>query len=192
MPDKRKRIEAKFITGLAPRRPGGDGAHLSNQPVAQMLIGHGYDIHRLQSGGKLTLGGVIVSQDMSPIAHSDGDVIFHCIVDAILGALGLGDIGQHFPDSDDSLRGMESWKFLDQTLPKMKRFGYSVSNLDLTLLLEKPKIAPHRRGIVESIQKLVGSAATVNLKAGTNEGCDAVGRGEAVACHCVVLLTRNA
>ena len=161
---------------------------------APYLIGHGYDIHRLQPGGKLTLCGVVISEEMSPIAHSDGDVAYHAIVDAILGALGLGDIGEMFPNTDPKWKNAASRVFVETALQRANDAGYALSNLDVTLLIEKPKIKPFKPQMLEALRSLSGSAvpeapgATINIKAGTNEGCDAVGRGEAVASYAVVLL----
>jgi len=150
-------------------------------------IGHGYDIHRLQPGGKLVLGGVVVSTEMSPIAHSDGDVVIHAIVDALLGAICSGDIGDMFPNSDPQWKNADSRLFLNVTLKAVKSKQMSIANIDVTILAERPKLGPKKREIEENLWQLTG--APVNVKAGTNEGCDAVGRGEAIACHAVVLLT---
>jgi len=180
----RRRIS---ISGLTPARKQADEGELI-APTAPFLIGHGYDLHRLQPGGKLTLCGVVVSEDMSPIAHSDGDVVYHALVDAILGAMGMGDIGEMFPNTDAKWKDAESKVFVEAALRRAKRAGYVPSNVDVTLLLEKPKIKPHKPKMVESLRKLLGPNVTVNIKAGTNEGCDAIGRGEAVASHVVVLL----
>lgn len=153
-------------------------------------IGHGYDLHRLQVGGKLLLAGVVVSEEISPIAHSDGDVIFHAIVDAILGAVGGGDIGEHFPDTDPRWKGAASRVFVAAACEEARKAGYEVANVDVTLLAERPKVKRFKPAMVEGIRQLVGQQALVNVKAGTNEGCDAIGRGEAIAAHAVVLLER--
>jgi 2-C-methyl-D-erythritol 2,4-cyclodiphosphate synthase len=152
----------------------------------EIRIGHGYDIHRLQQGGKLVLAGVTVAEGMSPIAHSDGDVVIHAVVDAILGAIGRGDIGEMFPNTDPRWKDAASRVFLEGALAEMRSAGYRVVNLDVTILAERPKLKPFKARMVESLSLLV--AAPVGIKAGTNEGCDAVGRGEAIACHAVVLL----
>jgi 2-C-methyl-D-erythritol 2,4-cyclodiphosphate synthase len=152
-------------------------------------IGHGYDIHRLQSGGKLVLGGVIVSTDISPIAHSDGDVAIHALVDALLGAIGRGDIGQMFPPSDPKWKDADSGIFLKAAMEEVRRAGYSIGNADLTVLAERPRLAPFRDEIRAALSKLLEcDPSNVNLKAGTNENCDAIGRGEAIAAHAVVIL----
>ena len=152
-------------------------------------IGQGYDLHRLQPGGKLVLGGVVVSTDMSPVAHSDGDVVIHAIVDAICGALGTGDIGTHFPDSDPQWKGAESRLFLEKMRRDFEKAGFLVVNVDVTILAERPRLSSFRPAMVENLRRILGGQ--INVKAGTNEGCDAVGRGEAIAAHAVVLLAKN-
>jgi len=158
-----------------------------NQPF---LIGHGYDLHRLQPGGKLMLAGVEVSSEFSPISHSDGDVVLHALVDAILGALAQGDIGEHFPDTDPKWKNAPSRLFLEHAHNLAKNAGYHVSNADITILAEKPRLKPHKPAMLESLRALL-DRAPVNIKAGTNEKVDAIGRGEAIAAHAVVLLART-
>ena len=160
--------------------------------MVQMIlrIGHGYDIHRLQSGGQLVLGGVVVSTDMSPVAHSDGDVVIHALVDALCGALGAGDIGQHFPDSDPAYRGAASTRFIEKLMRDVTDAGFGVMNADVTILAERPRLGRFKAEIAANLARLMG--APVNVKAGTNEGLDAVGRGEAIAAHAVVLLAKSA
>jgi 2-C-methyl-D-erythritol 2,4-cyclodiphosphate synthase len=150
-------------------------------------IGHGYDLHRLQAGGTLRLGGVVVDSTRSPVAHSDGDVVLHAVVDAILGALALGDIGEHFPNSDPRWKGADSRAFVEGAMRHVRSAGLLVVNLDVTVLCEQPKLKAFKSQMVKNLTHLTGAGA-VNVKAGTNEGCDAVGRGEAVAAHAVVLL----
>ena len=181
---RRKRVA---IAGLAPAKKSPEPIG-PTAPTAPFLIGHGHDIHRLQPGGKLILCGVVVSEEMSPIAHSDGDVVYHAIVDAILGALGMSDIGESFPNSDPQWKDAASSNFLKTVLRRAASAGYAPCNVDVTLLVEKPKIKPFKPQMREALRKLFGPGVTVNIKAGTNEGCDAVGRGEAVASYAVVLL----
>jgi 2-C-methyl-D-erythritol 2,4-cyclodiphosphate synthase len=152
-------------------------------------IGHGYDIHRLREGGELVMGGVVVAEGVSAVAHSDGDVVIHALVDALLGAAGKGDIGEHFPDTDAAWKGAPSMKFLDIVYKDLRREGWRVINADLTILAEKPRLRPFKERMTAFLEKHL--EAPVNIKAGTNEGCDAIGRGEAVAAHAVVLLMRN-
>jgi 2-C-methyl-D-erythritol 2,4-cyclodiphosphate synthase len=152
-------------------------------------IGHGYDIHRLRSGGELRMGGVVVSREMTAVAHSDGDVVIHAIVDALLGAAGLGDIGEHFPDSDVKWKGVESVVFLREVQRKLLAGGWGVVNVDVTIMAERPRLKDFKREMIENLRSILG--CDINIKAGTNEGCDAVGRGEAVAAHAVVLIQRG-
>jgi 2-C-methyl-D-erythritol 2,4-cyclodiphosphate synthase len=161
-----------------------DGANPPN-----LRIGHGYDIHRLQSGGVLVLGGVEVAAGISPVAHSDGDVVLHALVDALLGALGLGDIGQMFPNTDPRWRGVASRVFVDGAMQKVRDAGYAVVNADVTILAQRPRLAEQRTRMMQSLEGMLGGA--VNVKAGTNEECDAIGRGEAIAAHAVVLLAQR-
>jgi 2-C-methyl-D-erythritol 2,4-cyclodiphosphate synthase len=149
-------------------------------------IGHGYDIHRLQSGGKLVLAGVEVAGDLSPVAHSDGDVVLHALVDALLGAIGEGDIGEMFPNTDPRWKNAASRVFVEGAMNRVTAAGFRVVNVDVTILAERPKLKAHKSKMAETLAKMVG--APVNIKAGTNEGCDAIGRGEAIAAHVVVLL----
>ena len=149
-------------------------------------IGHGYDLHRLKRGGRLLLGGVLVSKQFSPVSHSDGDVVIHAVVDALLGAMGWGDIGEHFPNTDPQWKGAASRIFLERVWARVHRSGYRLGNLDITIIAERPKLKEYKQAIAESLRRLMGDErATVNIKAGTNEGCDAIGRGEAIAAHAV-------
>lgn len=152
------------------------------------LIGHGYDIHRLREGGHLFLGGVSVSDSISAVAHSDGDVVIHALVDALLGAIGAGDIGQMFPDSDARWKAAPSRVFLEGAMDRVRQAGFAVVNADVTVLAERPRLGPFKAQMAENLRALIGGP--VNIKAGTHEACDAVGRGEAIACHAVVLLAR--
>jgi 2-C-methyl-D-erythritol 2,4-cyclodiphosphate synthase len=150
-------------------------------------IGHGYDLHRLQSGGRLILAGVTVAEGISPVAHSDGDVVLHAVVDALLGAMGWGDIGQMFPNSDAQWKNADSRVFVQRVHEKVQAAGFRVGNLDVTILAERPRLSGFRPAMVKSLSDLLGGL--VNVKAGTNEGCDSIGAGQAIAAHAVVLLT---
>ena len=155
-------------------------------------IGHGYDLHRLQTGGVLMLGGVRVSEEISPIAHSDGDVVLHAIVDALLGAMGLGDIGDFFPNTDPRWENSPSEVFIKTVLTNVHEAGYRVGNCDVMVLAEKPKLKPFKMAMRIGLAKLLGvDEEQVNIKAGTNEGCDAIGRGEAIAAHAVILIVSD-
>ena len=152
-------------------------------------IGHGYDIHRLKTGGQLVVGGVLVAQDMGVVAHSDGDVALHALVDAILGALGAGDIGQLFPPSDPQWKNAASRLFLQRAVGMLKQAAFEIANVDLTILAERPKLAPFRAEICSTIAVLLHcDVSQVNAKFGTNEGCDCIGEGKAIAAHAVVIL----
>jgi 2-C-methyl-D-erythritol 2,4-cyclodiphosphate synthase len=154
--------------------------------MSQFRIGHGYDLHRLRAGGTLTLCGVEVSRELSPIAHSDGDVAIHALVDALLGAMGWGDIGESFPNTDPRWKDAASRHFLEQVYDRVQTAGFRLVNADLTILAERPKLAGFKPQMRQFLTDLLGGC--INIKAGTNEGCDAIGRGEAVAAHAVVLL----
>jgi 2-C-methyl-D-erythritol 2,4-cyclodiphosphate synthase len=154
--------------------------------MPEFRIGHGYDLHRLQSGGRLVLAGVVVSTEISPIAHSDGDVVYHALVDAMLGAMGWGDIGEMFPNDEPQWKDAASQIFVETVIKRMSADGFSVRNLDITILAERPRLKPFKPQMVHALRALFPQAV-VNVKAGTNEGCDAIGHGEAIAAHAVVL-----
>jgi 2-C-methyl-D-erythritol 2,4-cyclodiphosphate synthase len=152
-------------------------------------IGHGYDLHRLVAGGVLMLGGVRIDSARGLLGHSDGDVVLHAVADAILGAMAIGDIGQHFPDTDERFRGIAGSEVIRHIVGLMRDQGWTVSNLDVTVCAEQPRLAPHRLAMRRRIAELLEVPVTgVSVKAKTNEGVDAVGRGEAIAATAVVLL----
>jgi 2-C-methyl-D-erythritol 2,4-cyclodiphosphate synthase len=153
------------------------------------LTGIGYDSHRLAPGRKLILGGVEIPGELGLDGHSDADVLTHAVIDALLGAAGLGDIGQHFPDSDERYRDADSLELLAQVLPLLFAQGLALVNVDATVVIERPKLAPHREAIRESLASALGLApARVNVKASTGEGIGFVGRGEGVAALAVASL----
>ncbi|HZZ42678.1 MAG TPA: 2-C-methyl-D-erythritol 2,4-cyclodiphosphate synthase [Tepidisphaeraceae bacterium] len=155
-------------------------------------IGHGYDLHRLQPGGQLFLAGILVSSEISPISHSDGDVVLHAIVDALLGALALGDIGDHFPNSDPQWKSAKSEIFLTHAYSLATSAGWKLENLDITILAERPTLKPFKPAMKSNLAKLLHcDPSQINLKAGTNESCDSIGRGESLAAHAILLLTRS-
>ena len=157
--------------------------------TAPFRIGHGYDLHRLQPGPRLVLAGITVSEDVRPVSHSDGDVVLHAIVDALLGAIGQGDIGELFPNTDPRWKDAPSRVFVEEAYRRVKEAGYVVGNADVTILAERPKLKAFKPAMAEALADLLHVARdAVNVKAGTNEGCDAIGRGEAIAAHAVVLL----
>jgi 2-C-methyl-D-erythritol 2,4-cyclodiphosphate synthase len=155
----------------------------------QHRIGQGHDIHRTVDGRPLMLGGVRIEAPFGLLGHSDGDVVLHSICDAILGALGRGDIGNLFPDTDERYRGADSADLLRQVVERMRNASMRIGNVDITVSAERPRLAPYREAICRRVAELLGAElATVNLKAKTNEGLDAVGRGEAIAANVIVLL----
>jgi 2-C-methyl-D-erythritol 2,4-cyclodiphosphate synthase len=153
------------------------------------LTGIGYDSHRLAEGRKLILGGIEIPGELGLDGHSDADVLTHAIIDALLGAAGLGDIGEHFPDSDDSYRDADSIELLQTVLTRVVAQGLELINVDTTVVMERPKLTPHRDAIRERLAHALGIApARVNVKATTGEGIGFVGRGEGVAALAVVSL----
>ncbi len=156
-----------------------------------MRIGTGYDVHQFEAGRKLILGGVEIDHSMGLAGHSDADVLVHAVMDAILGALGLGDIGIHFPDSDERYRDISSMKLLSEVREKMEMEGYQMINIDSTLILQEPRIAEYAGRMRENISGALGIEKNmVNIKATTTEGLGFCGRGEGVAAQSIVLLDR--
>ena len=157
-----------------------------------MRVGIGYDIHPLTEGRKLILGGVEIDFPRGLRGHSDADVLSHAVCDALLGAAGLGDIGQHFPDDDEEYRGISSLKLLEAAAGKVREKGFVVENVDVTVILEKPPLSPHAGLMAEKVAAVIGTTPDrVNIKATTNEGLDAVGRGEAIAAYAVACLKES-
>ncbi len=157
--------------------------------MSQFRIGIGNDIHRLVEGRRLVLGGVEIPHERGLLGHSDGDSLTHAITDALLGAAGLGDIGAHFPDQDPRWAGADSFVFLRHVCSLVAERGYSIANLDATILAERPKMAPHIPAMKAKLAEAMGiDQSQINLKAKTNEGLGAIGRGEAIAAQAVVLL----
>lgn len=154
-----------------------------------MRIGHGYDVHRLVEGRDLILGGVKIDWELGLLGHSDADVLLHAVSDALLGAAGLGDIGKHFPDTDPAYKGADSLKLLEIVAEKVRDAGYSVSNIDVTMIAQKPKLRPHIPQMEENIAKAVGiDVSRVNVKATTEEALGFTGSLEGMSCHAVCLL----
>jgi 2-C-methyl-D-erythritol 4-phosphate cytidylyltransferase/2-C-methyl-D-erythritol 2,4-cyclodiphosphate synthase len=154
-------------------------------------VGVGYDLHRLVEGRPLVLAGVVVPSERGAIGHSDADVICHAVTDAILGGARAGDIGQHYPDSDPKWKDADSVALLRDAVGIVRRHGWSVANVDVVVILERPKLAPYRAAMEDKLATALGTPIeAVSVKAKTNEGVDAVGRGEAIAAHAVALLTR--
>ena len=152
-------------------------------------IGFGYDSHRFEAGRRLVLGGVEFPNETGLAGHSDADVLIHAVIDAILGAAALGDIGSHFPDTDPRWANADSMQFLRAAVAEVRAAGYVVGNMDATVICERPKLRPH----VDAIRARLAEAldvdvSAVSVKAKTNEGMDAVGEGKGIAVHCVALL----
>ncbi|KAL3498902.1 hypothetical protein ACH5RR_041634 [Cinchona calisaya] len=155
-------------------------------------VGHGFDLHRLEPGYPLIIGGINIPHERGCEAHSDGDVLLHCVVDAILGALGLPDIGQIFPDTDPKWKGAASSVFMKEAVRLMHEAGYDLGNLDATLILQRPKLSPHKEAIRANLCQLLGAdPSVVNLKAKTHEKVDSLGENRSIAAHTVVLLMRK-
>ncbi|KAI3703458.1 hypothetical protein L1987_73543 [Smallanthus sonchifolius] len=160
--------------------------------ILPFRVGHGFDLHRLEPGYPLIIGGINIPHDRGCEAHSDGDVLMHCVVDAILGALGLPDIGQIFPDSDPKWKGAASSVFIKEAVGLMHEAGYEIGNLDATLILQRPKVSPHKEAIRANLSLLLGAnPSVVNLKAKTHEKVDSLGENRSIAAHTVVLLMKK-
>ena len=154
-----------------------------------MKVGIGYDIHRLVEERKLFLGGVEIPYVKGLISHTDGDVVLHAIVDAILGALALGDIGQHFPDSDPAYKNMPSGDILQRVARLLAQKNFVIGNIDTSIIAEEPKIYPFKDKMVENIANILGvDRSKINIKATTNEGVGSIGKGDAIAAYAVATL----
>ena len=154
-------------------------------------IGFSKDIHRLVEGRKLIIGGVIIPFEKGELAHSDGDVLFHAVAESILGALALGDLGKHFPDNSDDTLNMDSSVIVSEVVKMMLEKGYKINNIDVFISLEKPKLKDYISQMRENVAKLLQTEIeNISIKAGTNEGCGEVGRGEAIEVTANVLLKK--
>jgi len=161
--------------------------------MSNLRIGHGYDVHRYaetyDDNKPLILGGCKISEKRSLVAHSDGDVILHALCDALLGALAAGDIGQHFPDNDDTYANADSSKLLVSVLQLVRDKNFELVNVDITVIAQVPKLAGYRRQMLDRLTELLDTeSGRVNIKATTTEGLGFIGREEGIACHCVTLL----
>lgn len=156
-----------------------------------MRIGHGYDVHAFTEGDHIVLGGVRISHTHAFAAHSDGDVLIHALCDALLGAAALGDIGRHFPDTSAEFENIDSRILLRHVVSLLQQQGYSLSNADMTIIAQAPKLAPHIEGMRSNLSEdLRVSIGQVNVKATTTEKLGFAGREEGIAAHAVVLLTQ--
>jgi 2-C-methyl-D-erythritol 2,4-cyclodiphosphate synthase len=180
---------------ILPRRPGRRVLALPVlglqvvQGASTMRVGIGHDTHRLVEGRPLILGGVVIDHPRGLLGHSDADVVLHALADALLGAAALGDIGEHFPDTDPKWKGLEGGRLLGQVVELVAREGWRVGNCDVVIHAQEPKLTPHKPSIKENIARLLRVAPTsVNVKAKTGEHVGPIGLGEAIACEVVVLL----
>ena len=157
-----------------------------------MRIGHGYDVHKLVEGRDLILGGVKIDHSLGLLGHSDADVLLHAVSDALLGAAGLGDIGRHFPDTDPQYKGADSLKLLEEVARKVAAAGYRISNIDVTMIAQKPKLKDHIPQMEANIAAAVKvDASRINVKATTEERLGFTGREEGLRCHAVCLLEES-
>ena len=154
-----------------------------------MRIGHGYDVHKLVEGRDLIIGGVKIEHTLGLLGHSDADVLLHAVSDALLGAAGLGDIGKHFPDTDPQYKGADSLKLLEIVAQRGQEAGYRVSNIDVTMIAQRPKLRPHIEQMERNIALAVGvDVSRINVKATTEEKLGFTGQEQGMACHAVCLL----
>jgi 2-C-methyl-D-erythritol 2,4-cyclodiphosphate synthase len=154
-----------------------------------MRIGIGYDVHRLVTGRKLVLGGIVIPFEKGLLGHSDADVLVHAVCDALLGAAAMGDIGMHFPDTDPKFKNISSIKLLAETVAMLQRNGFSIGNIDSTIFAESPKIGPYRKLMQEKLAATVEVEPNcINIKATTTEGLGIIGNGEGIAAMSVALL----
>ncbi len=152
-------------------------------------IGHGYDVHRLTPERPLVLGGIEIPYHLGLLGHSDADVLLHAVMDAILGALGEGDIGRHFPDTDDAYRGIDSKELVRHVFSLLDGRGYAIGNIDATVIAQRPRLASYIPLMRDTIAALLATAPdAVNVKATTEEGLGFTGSGEAIAAHAVCLI----
>lgn len=160
--------------------------------MADCRIGHGYDVHKFACDRALVLGGVNVPCEYGLLGHSDADVLVHAIMDSLLGAAGLGDIGRHFPDTSDEYKGISSIELLRRVRDLILKEGYIVSNIDATLIMQKPKIAPYVNDMVANIANALQVSKTqINVKATTEEGLGFTGNGQGAAAHAVAIITKK-
>ena len=160
--------------------------------MSDLRIGHGYDVHKLVADRRLVLGGVEIPHTLGLLGHSDADVLLHAIMDAIIGAMGLGDIGKHFPDTDEKYRGISSMKLLDCVCEMMREHGYTIVNLDATVIAQRPKLMTYIPEMRDNIAGAFGcDPSVINVKATTEERLGFTGREEGISAHAVVLIEKN-
>tara|TARA_B100000886_G_scaffold330835_1_gene281694 strand:+ start:2630 stop:3118 length:489 start_codon:yes stop_codon:yes gene_type:complete len=155
-------------------------------------IGHGYDVHRLESGRRFIIGGIEIDHNKGAVGHSDADVVIHVICDSILGAISEDDIGKHFPDTDNKYKGIDSKKLLSKIMMLLKEKNYIINNIDVTILLERPKLRNHINKMIEILSEIMNiNKNKLSIKATTTEGLGFIGREEGVAAHCITLLKKK-
>ena len=160
--------------------------------MASLRIGHGYDVHKLTTERKLVLGGVDIPYEYGLLGHSDADVLLHAVMDAVYGALGIGDIGRHFPDTDPKYKGISSLELLKHCVAEAASLGYRLSNLDVTVIAQRPKLSPFIPEMVKNVALAFGCEETqVNVKATTEEHLGFTGRGEGISAHAVCILCKQ-
>ena len=154
-------------------------------------IGHGYDVHKLETGEKFVIGGIEINHDKGAVGHSDADIIIHVMCDSILGALSEGDIGKHFPDTDEKYEGIDSKVLLVEVMEILNKKGFEINNIDVTVLLQKPKLRNHIIKMIETLSAVMKiDKKKLSIKATTTEGLGFVGREEGVAAHCITLINK--
>ena len=154
-------------------------------------IGHGYDVHKLENGKKFVIGGIEINHEKGAVGHSDADIVIHVICDSVLGALSEGDIGKHFPDTDEKYKGIDSKVLLLEVMEILNKKGFIVNNIDVTILLQKPKLRNHIDKMIETLSAVMKiDKKKLSIKATTTEGLGFVGREEGVAAHCVTLINK--
>ena len=154
-------------------------------------IGHGYDVHKLETGEKFVIGGIEIDHDKGAVGHSDADIIIHVMCDSILGALSEGDIGKHFPDTDEKYKGIDSKELLLEVVEILHKKGFEINNIDVTVLLQRPKLRNHIDEMIETLSAVMKiDKKKLSIKATTTEGLGFVGREEGVAAHCVTLINK--
>ena len=154
-------------------------------------IGHGYDVHKLKTGEKFVIGGIEIDHDKGAVGHSDADIIIHVMCDSILGALSEGDIGKHFPDTDEKYKGVDSKELLVEVVEILNKKGFDINNIDVTVLLQRPKLRNHIDKMIETLSAVMKiDKKKLSIKATTTEGLGFVGREEGVAAHCITIINK--
>ena len=154
-------------------------------------IGHGYDVHKLETGEKFVIGGIEINHDKGAVGHSDADIIIHVMCDSILGALSEGDIGKHFPDTDEKYKGIDSKELLVKVVEILNKKGFEINNTDVTVLLQRPKLRNHIDKMIDTLSAVMKiDKKKLSIKATTTEGLGFVGREEGVAAHCITLINK--